>query len=121
VVEERLDGFDQRLGVVEERLDGFDQRLGVVEQGLDGVERRLDGVNQRIVAESQETRRQFGVMTESLREDIKLLVDGLEINRRHVAALHADIRTEFASRDAVLRAAFADIHRDIAALRQRGR
>lgn len=80
-VDRRLDDVDRRLDAIDQRLDGVDRRFDVVDrhfelidQRFDGVEERFEAVEQRIVSEAEETRRQFGVVAESLRRDITLLV-----------------------------------------------
>lgn len=109
--EQTREYFDSMRRELARYFEAIDQRFNAVDQ-------RFDTVEQRITAEAEETRRHFGVIAESLRNDIKLLVDGLETNRREVAVLREDMHAEFRARDAVLHAAFLEVRRDIAELRQ---
>jgi len=84
-VDQRFDGVDQRLDVVDQRLDGIDrrldgveQRLGGIDQRFDGLDEHLDGMDQRSAAEHAQTRRHFDVVAERLRDEIRLLAEGVQ-------------------------------------------
>jgi hypothetical protein len=81
--------------------------------------RRFDTLDQRIGAEAARTRPHFDVVAESLRSDITLVIEGLEVTRRSVAVLRTETPVEFRARDAVLHAGFSALRRDIGDIRQR--
>ncbi|HJO37933.1 MAG: hypothetical protein QGG24_03990 [Vicinamibacterales bacterium] len=67
------------LTEMEQLLRNVDQRLAHVEQFLPtlATKAELAEVRTEIRTEARETRRHFDVVAESLRDDIRLLADGL--------------------------------------------
>ncbi len=60
-----------------------------------------------------------GTLTERLRGDIRLIAEGVQTNADALERFRADMHAEFRARDAVLHAAFTEVRRDLADLRQR--
>ena len=81
-VDKRFDGVDKRLDSVDKRLDGVDRRLEEHDKRFDSVDSRLGEHDKRFVsletriAESETaTRRHFDIVAESLRADMKVVID----------------------------------------------
>ena len=102
--------MDQRLGGMDQRLGGMDQRLGGIDQRLRGVDRRFDAMDQRFIdlerglrqhidAVSEENRRHFGVLAESLQSKLELVIEGVTMVDQKVDRLSAETREEFSKFD----------------------
>ncbi len=65
-IDRRFDGIDRRLGVVERRLEGLEQRMTAVEVGL-----------------------------ESLRDEVRLVAEGVTTNSARIDRLEATMNRRF--------------------------
>lgn len=118
-MDRRFDAIDGRFEIIDRRFETIDRRFETIDGRFDAVDGRFETVERRITAEAEETRRHFGVVAEFLRSDIKLLVDGLEVNSRATSVLRAEMHAEFQARDVVLHAGFTQMRRDLEDVRRR--
>jgi hypothetical protein len=72
------------------------------------------------VAESLRTelRGHFGVLIEDVRADIRAVAEGVALNNEAIGRLAAEMNARFASAEAMNRAAFSEVGRQIAELRR---
>ena len=67
-----------RLGTVDTRLDAIDTRLGDVDRRLLAESVRVEmTLRQELREEAISTRRHFDVVAESVRDDIRIIAEGL--------------------------------------------
>ena len=66
----RIDGVGVRFDGVDGRFDGLDARVG-------DLDARVAGLDERQERRFEEARRHFEVIAESLRDDIRMIADGL--------------------------------------------
>jgi chromosome segregation ATPase len=66
----RFGGLESRFGGLESRFDGLESRF-------DGLESRFDRMETGLEARFAESRRHTDVLFESLRDDIRMLADGV--------------------------------------------
>jgi hypothetical protein len=69
-IDERVRGLEARVGGVDVRVGGLDVRVG-------GLEARVRDVDVRVREEGIATRRHFDVVAESVRDDIRIIAEGL--------------------------------------------
>ena len=73
----RFDGLDARFDGLEGRIDGQDVRFDGLDARIEGLDARVDRLDQRQEQRFEETRRHFDVIAESLRDDIRMIAEGL--------------------------------------------
>ena len=76
-LEGRIDGQDVRFDGLERRIDGQDVRFDGLDARIEGLDARVDRLDQRQEQRFEETRRHFDVIAESLRDDIRMIAEGL--------------------------------------------
>jgi len=80
-LDHRVVALDNRVAGLENRVVALDGRVVVLGESITAVDDRLTTVEQRLRQEIREeamtTRRHFDVVAESLRDDIRLIAEGL--------------------------------------------
>jgi len=73
----RFDGLDARIDGLEGRIEQLDARVKGLDARVEGLDARVDRLDQRQEQRFEETRRHFDVIAESLRDDIRMIAEGL--------------------------------------------
>jgi len=123
-IDQRFDGVDQRFDGVDQRLDGIDRRLDGVVERLDGMDHRnaeehaqtrsdfaeehartrRDFADEHAqmrrdsAEEHAQTRRHFDVVAERLRDEIRLLAEGVQgmTPRSEFESFRTEVRDDLA-------------------------
>ncbi len=95
------------------------RELAGVRGGLADLHRDLEALDRTVDTQAQETRRQFGVVAEALRAEIQTVAEGVAANTGVIERLRSEIHQEMDERFTVVHAAFAQVRRDIDAIRPR--
>jgi chromosome segregation ATPase len=78
---DRLDSIEQKLQSHDQRLESIDGKLESLDGKLQSVDERLTvsvtGLRREMRELSADDRRHFGVIAESLRDDIRLIAEGV--------------------------------------------
>ena len=113
------DGSTELRGGFQEMRRDMAARFKVLDRKVDALDGRVDTLDRKVDTESQETRRQFGVIAGALRDDIRTVAEGVVANTEAIATLGSAMDARFRASDAVVQAAFAELRRDIESLRAR--
>jgi septal ring factor EnvC (AmiA/AmiB activator) len=121
-VDRRFEQIDQRLEQVDRRFEQVDQRFEQVDQRLDRLETAVGDVWRHVDATALETRREFHVVEEGIRSDIRLLAEGFSLRferlettlRNEMVRSHDDLAS-------LIRAAYTDLDRRVTLLERRPR
>jgi archaellum component FlaC len=74
----RIDGVERRLTL---RIDGIDARIDGIDAKIDRVDSKIDRVEATLRVEMgkmrEDMRRHFEIATESLRDDVRIIAEGL--------------------------------------------
>ena len=70
-VDARFTVVDQRLEAIDRRFEAVDQRFDTMDARFDTMDRRFDGMEARIDEFRRDILRQFGVIAEGLRDEIR--------------------------------------------------
>lgn len=100
------------FGEMRRELAGFRGELADLHRDLQALDRQVD-------TQAQETRRQFGVVAEALRAEIQTVAEGVVANTGAIERLRSEIHQEMDERFTIVHAAFAQVRRDIDAIRPR--
>ncbi len=73
----RFDALDARFDGLEGRIEQLDARVKGLDARVEGLDARVDRLDQRQEQRFEETRRHFDVIAESLRDDIRMIAEGL--------------------------------------------
>ena len=79
--------MDQRFDAVDQRFDAVDQRFDAVDQRFDGVDQRLD----KVEIEAREAH----ILIEGLREEVKMVAEGVADVREELQAHKAEVNARF--------------------------
>lgn len=74
-VARRFDDVDRRFDEVDKRADAADKRADKSDQRLDAFDQRFAAMDARITGEAAATRRHMDVIAESLRSDLRVVID----------------------------------------------
>ena len=74
-VDDRFDGVNARFDRMDARFAGVDVRLARVEEHLVEHDARFESVETRVANSEADTRRHFVIVADSLRADLKVVID----------------------------------------------
>ena len=73
----RFDALEARFDRLDARFDGLEGRIEQLDARVEGLDARVERLDQRQEQRFEETRRHFDVIAESLRDDIRMIAEGL--------------------------------------------
>jgi hypothetical protein len=74
----RLDQrFRGRFDRIDQRLTKMDQRFTKIDQRFTKIDQRFDRLEQEMNRSAEETRRQFNIIAESMRDDLRIFADAI--------------------------------------------
>lgn len=68
-----------------------DERFGAMEQRFVGIDERFDAVEQRIDEFRRDVLRQFGILAEDLRDQIRIIAEGVVMNAEAIVRVRAEL------------------------------
>jgi cell division septum initiation protein DivIVA len=107
--------LDDLRRAVETLADETHRNSGAIAELAQQTRRSAEAIE----SSAEETRRHFGVLTESLRADIKAVAEGVVGNTRAIAELRAEIYREIDGRFKVVELAIVDVRRSVEDVRVR--
>ena len=74
----RLDQrFRRRFDRIDRRFEKIDQRFEKIDQRFEKIDQRFDHLEQEMNRSAEETRRQFKIIAESMRDDLRIFADAI--------------------------------------------
>jgi chromosome segregation ATPase len=76
-IEARVQTLDGRVQALDGRVQTLDGRVQALDQHVQSLDERVETLDERVQTEGITTRRHFDVIAESLRDDIRIIAEGL--------------------------------------------
>jgi hypothetical protein len=73
----RFDRIDRRFEKIDQRFEKIDQRFEKIDQRFEKIDQRFDHLEQEMNRSAEETRRQFKIIAESMRDDLRIFADAI--------------------------------------------
>jgi predicted nucleic acid-binding Zn-ribbon protein len=109
-IKEHFDGLRTEIRVVALKTDGLQTEIRAVAQETEGLRNEIRSVADR----GAEIKRSLGVLSESLRTDIRTVAEGLIGTNERLDRFESQVYEKFGDLTAMLRLSFAELDRRLA-------